>query len=208
MGELGLLFNPIFFFGQNGCRVGFAMFRKLHPDFNLFIKVLIEAGAASSASFCTLQVFTILHLPANQRLTIWLLQFHISCVGVKTPLPDKWYCPECIKTKNAASEKRKGRKKWLNTTCQCIDSDMSSQNLTGESANGRGWLARVALAWCTSSISKLYPGNWFAGSDSESLWTVVAVESYYNRLLESFTVGIFGSFFNHFRPDTRVCGIK
>jgi len=37
--------------------------------------------------------------------------FHISCVGVKTPLPDKWYCPECIKTKNAASEKRKGRKK-------------------------------------------------------------------------------------------------
>jgi len=37
--------------------------------------------------------------------------FHISCVGVKTPLPDKWYCPECIKPKNAASEKRKGRKK-------------------------------------------------------------------------------------------------
>ena len=70
MGELGLLFNPILFFGQNGCRVGFAMFRKLHPDFNLFIKVLIEAGAASSASFCTLQVFTILHLPPNQRLTI------------------------------------------------------------------------------------------------------------------------------------------
>ena len=51
MGELGLLFNPILFFGQNGCRVGFAMFRKLHPDFNLFIKVLIEAGAASFASF-------------------------------------------------------------------------------------------------------------------------------------------------------------
>ncbi|KAF8806250.1 hypothetical protein BYT27DRAFT_7191566 [Phlegmacium glaucopus] len=37
--------------------------------------------------------------------------FHISCVGVKTPLPDKWYCPECIKTKNAASERRKSRKK-------------------------------------------------------------------------------------------------
>ncbi|KAF9559677.1 hypothetical protein CPC08DRAFT_690862 [Agrocybe pediades] len=34
--------------------------------------------------------------------------FHISCVGVKTPLPDKWYCPECIKAKQ---EKRKGRKK-------------------------------------------------------------------------------------------------
>ncbi|KAF8165697.1 hypothetical protein B0H34DRAFT_690096 [Crassisporium funariophilum] len=37
--------------------------------------------------------------------------FHITCVGVKTPLPDKWYCPECIKTKSIASEKRKGRKK-------------------------------------------------------------------------------------------------
>ncbi|KAF8166967.1 hypothetical protein BJ912DRAFT_1001801 [Pholiota molesta] len=38
--------------------------------------------------------------------------FHISCVGVKTPLPDKWYCPECSeKIKGTASEKRKGRKK-------------------------------------------------------------------------------------------------
>ncbi|KAF8961105.1 hypothetical protein BDZ97DRAFT_1830343 [Flammula alnicola] len=38
--------------------------------------------------------------------------FHITCVGVKTPLPDKWYCPECIgKNKGIASEKRKGRKK-------------------------------------------------------------------------------------------------
>ncbi|KDR84109.1 hypothetical protein GALMADRAFT_236778 [Galerina marginata CBS 339.88] len=37
--------------------------------------------------------------------------FHITCVGVKTPLPDKWYCPECIKNKTIASEKRKGRKK-------------------------------------------------------------------------------------------------
>ncbi|KAF9478668.1 hypothetical protein BDN70DRAFT_835664 [Pholiota conissans] len=38
--------------------------------------------------------------------------FHISCVGVKTPLPDKWYCPECLeKNKALASEKRKGRKK-------------------------------------------------------------------------------------------------
>ncbi|KAJ2934527.1 hypothetical protein H1R20_g2558, partial [Candolleomyces eurysporus] len=36
--------------------------------------------------------------------------FHISCVGVKTPLPDKWYCPECLKNKGAP-ERRKGRKK-------------------------------------------------------------------------------------------------
>ncbi|KAJ3503127.1 hypothetical protein NLJ89_g8571 [Agrocybe chaxingu] len=36
--------------------------------------------------------------------------FHISCVGVKQPLPDKWYCPECIK-KSVGSERRKGRKK-------------------------------------------------------------------------------------------------
>ncbi|PPQ67591.1 hypothetical protein CVT25_012085 [Psilocybe cyanescens] len=37
--------------------------------------------------------------------------FHITCVGVKTPLPDKWYCPECIKNKGMGTEKRKGRKK-------------------------------------------------------------------------------------------------
>lgn len=37
--------------------------------------------------------------------------FHITCVGVKTPLPDKWYCLECIKPKNTVSEKRRGRKK-------------------------------------------------------------------------------------------------
>ncbi|PPQ63133.1 hypothetical protein CVT24_005773 [Panaeolus cyanescens] len=37
--------------------------------------------------------------------------FHISCVGVKQPLPDKWYCPECIKNRGAGTEKRKGRKK-------------------------------------------------------------------------------------------------
>ncbi|TFK43877.1 hypothetical protein BDQ12DRAFT_702837 [Crucibulum laeve] len=36
--------------------------------------------------------------------------FHISCVGVKQPLPDKWYCPEC-KAKGAVPERRKGRKK-------------------------------------------------------------------------------------------------
>ncbi|KAF6761967.1 hypothetical protein DFP72DRAFT_1147833 [Ephemerocybe angulata] len=36
--------------------------------------------------------------------------FHISCVGVKPPLPDKWFCPDCIKTKGVP-EKRKGRKK-------------------------------------------------------------------------------------------------
>jgi len=36
--------------------------------------------------------------------------FHISCVGVKHPFPDKWYCPECIK-KALPLEKRKGRKK-------------------------------------------------------------------------------------------------
>ncbi|KAG2013191.1 hypothetical protein CC2G_010126 [Coprinopsis cinerea AmutBmut pab1-1] len=34
--------------------------------------------------------------------------FHISCVGVKTPLPDKWYCPECQKQR---SERRKNRRK-------------------------------------------------------------------------------------------------
>ncbi|KAH9482309.1 hypothetical protein JR316_0004407 [Psilocybe cubensis] len=37
--------------------------------------------------------------------------FHITCVGVKTPLPDKWYCPECLKNKGMGTEKRKGRKK-------------------------------------------------------------------------------------------------
>ncbi|KIK03181.1 hypothetical protein K443DRAFT_677024 [Laccaria amethystina LaAM-08-1] len=37
--------------------------------------------------------------------------FHISCVGVKTPLPDKWYCPECVKNRTAVPERRKGRKK-------------------------------------------------------------------------------------------------
>ncbi|KAF8914323.1 hypothetical protein CPB84DRAFT_1758980 [Gymnopilus junonius] len=37
--------------------------------------------------------------------------FHISCVGVKTPLPDKWYCPVCTKNKSIPSEKRKSRKK-------------------------------------------------------------------------------------------------
>ncbi|KAF9498720.1 hypothetical protein BDN71DRAFT_1443133 [Pleurotus eryngii] len=36
--------------------------------------------------------------------------FHISCVGVKQPLPDKWYCPEC-KSKGAGAPGRKGRKK-------------------------------------------------------------------------------------------------
>ncbi|KAF5322003.1 hypothetical protein D9619_000693 [Psilocybe cf. subviscida] len=37
--------------------------------------------------------------------------FHISCVGVKQPLPDKWYCTECIEKYPKAAEKRKGRKK-------------------------------------------------------------------------------------------------
>ncbi|KAF9057826.1 hypothetical protein BJ165DRAFT_1423769 [Panaeolus papilionaceus] len=37
--------------------------------------------------------------------------FHISCVGVKQPLPDKWYCPECIRNRGTGTEKRKGRKK-------------------------------------------------------------------------------------------------
>ncbi|TEB37082.1 hypothetical protein FA13DRAFT_1705410 [Coprinellus micaceus] len=36
--------------------------------------------------------------------------FHITCVGVKEPLPEKWYCSDCIKHKGGA-EKRKGRKK-------------------------------------------------------------------------------------------------
>lgn len=38
-----------------------------------------------------------------------LQQFHIGCVGVKPPLPDKWYCPECSKQRNS-SDRRKGRK--------------------------------------------------------------------------------------------------
>lgn len=37
--------------------------------------------------------------------------FHISCVGVKTPLPDKWYCPECVRNRSAVPERRKARKK-------------------------------------------------------------------------------------------------
>jgi chromatin modification-related protein YNG2 len=37
--------------------------------------------------------------------------FHIECVGVKTPLPDKWYCPECINVVKPPTERRKGRKK-------------------------------------------------------------------------------------------------
>lgn len=36
--------------------------------------------------------------------------FHITCVGVKEPLPEKWYCSDCIKHKGGP-EKRKGRKK-------------------------------------------------------------------------------------------------
>ncbi|KAH6914717.1 hypothetical protein BKA70DRAFT_1368605 [Coprinopsis sp. MPI-PUGE-AT-0042] len=35
--------------------------------------------------------------------------FHIGCVGVKPPLPDKWYCPECSKQRSS-SDRRKGRK--------------------------------------------------------------------------------------------------
>ncbi|KAF9006732.1 hypothetical protein BDQ17DRAFT_1389496 [Cyathus striatus] len=37
--------------------------------------------------------------------------FHLSCVGVKQPLPDKWYCPECTSRGAGNPERRKGRKK-------------------------------------------------------------------------------------------------
>lgn len=41
--------------------------------------------------------------------------FHLSCVNLKPPLPDQWYCPECApKFANGGSagpERRKGRKK-------------------------------------------------------------------------------------------------
>lgn len=37
--------------------------------------------------------------------------FHLECVGLKPPLPDSWYCSECIKKGfGVAGEKRKGRK--------------------------------------------------------------------------------------------------
>ncbi|KIY45999.1 hypothetical protein FISHEDRAFT_48556, partial [Fistulina hepatica ATCC 64428] len=34
--------------------------------------------------------------------------FHVGCVGVKLPMPDKWYCPECTPRMLAG---RRGRKK-------------------------------------------------------------------------------------------------
>ncbi|EJU06543.1 hypothetical protein DACRYDRAFT_113224 [Dacryopinax primogenitus] len=37
--------------------------------------------------------------------------FHLECVGLKPPLPDSWYCSDCIKKGfGSAGEKRKGRK--------------------------------------------------------------------------------------------------
>ncbi|KZP00143.1 hypothetical protein CALVIDRAFT_552961 [Calocera viscosa TUFC12733] len=37
--------------------------------------------------------------------------FHLECVGLKPPLPDSWYCSECLKKGfGGPGEKRKGRK--------------------------------------------------------------------------------------------------
>ena len=74
--------------------------------------------------FTHLQTFSlprILNVDANIFI---LCQFHISCVNVKAPLPDTWYCEECkaklgiIETFTpvplgvpATTGSRKGRKK-------------------------------------------------------------------------------------------------
>ena len=141
-----------YYFGQNGRCVNFAMFRKLHPE--LFLKLQLRHGR--HFLFCFFHTLYYSTPSTNQRLTIWLSQFHISCVGVKTPLPDKWYCPECIKTKNASSEKRKGRKKWLNTTYRDVIEFL---------------LTKHKWQRLTHTISKSCPGNRFAGS----FWITVAV---------------------------------
>jgi len=38
--------------------------------------------------------------------------FHLSCVGLKQPVPEKWYCDECLKNgAGVQTAVRKGRKK-------------------------------------------------------------------------------------------------
>lgn len=37
--------------------------------------------------------------------------FHLSCVGLKQPVPEKWYCDECLKNGAGVQTARKGRKK-------------------------------------------------------------------------------------------------
>ena len=39
--------------------------------------------------------------------------FHLTCVGVKTPLPEKWYCPEC-------ASGRGGRRDSVNTSADTM----------------------------------------------------------------------------------------
>jgi chromatin modification-related protein YNG2 len=43
-------------------------------------------------------------------LTI-LFKFHLSCVGLKQPVPEKWYCDECLKSGAGVQSVRKSRKK-------------------------------------------------------------------------------------------------
>jgi len=38
-------------------------------------------------------------------------QFHLSCVGLKQPVPEKWYCDECLKNGAGVQTIKKGRKK-------------------------------------------------------------------------------------------------
>lgn len=42
-------------------------------------------------------------------------QFHLPCVNLKPPLPDQWYCEDCMErfgvTLSGGPERRKGRKK-------------------------------------------------------------------------------------------------
>jgi chromatin modification-related protein YNG2 len=38
-----------------------------------------------------------------------VVQFHIKCVGVTPPLPETWYCPDCIKKQGARERKTKKR---------------------------------------------------------------------------------------------------
>ncbi|PAV21020.1 4 histone acetyltransferase complex component yng2 [Pyrrhoderma noxium] len=37
--------------------------------------------------------------------------FHLGCVGLKAPLPDHWYCDECLKSLGGGGGGRKGRRK-------------------------------------------------------------------------------------------------
>lgn len=43
-------------------------------------------------------------------------QFHLGCVGLKQPLPENWFCPDCSKRLGrgavaGGAGQRKGRKK-------------------------------------------------------------------------------------------------